>query len=146
MKISQDIRSQLEASQKNNVKKPGSMPSFQKVVGQETQKLKESELSRLLNDLTKQGEKVAKFRSFQDLGKYKRMVRQFIQEAVNYGLELEQSRSWDMDGGNRTLTLVKQIDDKLIQLTDDVIDQEKESIDVLNVIGEIKGLLMNLYA
>ncbi|GAA0467367.1 YaaR family protein [Alkalibacillus silvisoli] len=146
MKVSQDIRAQVEASQQNKPKRPSSNSSFQGVVSQETQKLKEGELNRLLTDLTKQGERVFKFRSFQDLGKYKRMVKQFVQEAVNYGLELEQSRKWDLDGGNQTLTLVKQVDEKLVQLTNDVLDQEKNSIDVLDVIGEIKGMLMNLYA
>ncbi|MDQ0352636.1 uncharacterized protein YaaR (DUF327 family) [Alkalibacillus filiformis] len=146
MKVSQEVRTQMETSKQNNQKQTNAKSSFQGVVGQETQKLKEAELNRLLADLTKQGDKVAKFRSFQDLGKYKKMVRQFIQEAVNYGLDLEQSRKWDLEGGSQTLSLVKQIDDKLIDLTDDVLDQEKSSIDVLDVIGEIKGMLLNLYA
>ncbi|WP_017185069.1 YaaR family protein [Alkalibacillus haloalkaliphilus] len=146
MKVSQDVRTQMETSKQNNLKQTNAKSSFQSVVGQETQKLKETELNRLLADLTKQGEKVAKFRSFQDLGKYKKMVRQFIQETVNSGLDLEQSRKWDLEGGSQTLSLVKQIDDKLIELTDDVLDQEKDSIDVLDVIGEIKGMLLNLYA
>ncbi|MET3683781.1 uncharacterized protein YaaR (DUF327 family) [Alkalibacillus flavidus] len=146
MKVTQEMRAQLEATQQKQPKQLNTKASFQSVVGQESQKMKETELNRLLGDLTKQGEKVAKFRSFPDLGKYKRMVRQFIQEATNYGLELEQSRKWDLNGGNQTLSLVKQVDEKLVQLTDDVLDQEKDSIDVLDVIGEIKGLLMNLYA
>ncbi|WP_027964430.1 YaaR family protein [Halalkalibacillus halophilus] len=146
MKITKELRTQLETSQKKSKPTRGTVPSFQKMVGSETQKMQESEMNRLLQDLTQQGEKVAKFRSFQDLGKYKRMVRQFIEEAVNYGLDLEQMRSWDMNGGNRTLSLVKKIDDKLVQLTDDMIDQEKSSLDILDVIGEIKGMLMNIYA
>nr|WP_208379665.1 YaaR family protein [Alkalibacillus almallahensis] len=140
------MRAQLEATQQKQPKQMNMKSSFQSVVGQEAQKMKESELNRLLGDLTKQGEKVAKFRSFPDLGKYKQMVRQFIQEATNYGLELEQSRKWDLNGGNQTLSIVKQVDEKLVKLTDDVLDQEKSSIDVLDDIGEIKGLLMNLYA
>lgn len=40
---------------------------------------------------------------------------------------------------------MKEIDDKLIQLTEEMMDQEKPAIDLLERIGEIKGLLINLY-
>ncbi|WP_279401737.1 DUF327 family protein [Piscibacillus salipiscarius] len=44
------------------------------------------------------------------------------------------------------LTLIKQIDDNLIQLTEDLLNEQKSSIEILDVIGEIKGLLLNLQA
>ncbi|GEL78279.1 YaaR family protein [Tenuibacillus multivorans] len=146
MKISQELRSQVETAKSNTTKNNTTTTSFQQAVSHEKQKMHESELNRLLGNLSAQGEKVAKFRSFKDLARYKKMVQQFIEEAVQYGLELEQSRSWSMNGDNRKLMLVKQIDEKLVQLTDDVLDQEKPSLDILDVIGEIKGLLLNLRA
>ncbi|TFB21057.1 DUF327 family protein [Filobacillus milosensis] len=146
MKISQDLKTQLDTSKANANKTNGTTMSFQQTVSQEKQKMHEAQLNRLLGDLSAQGEKVAKFRSFKDLARYKRMVQQFMEEAVQYGLELDQQRSWSMNGDNRKLMLVKQVDEKLIQLTDDVLDQQKSSIDVLDVIGEIKGLLLNLQA
>lgn len=33
-----------------------------------------------------------------------------------------------------------------MNLTDQLLDQEKDSLDLLKVIGEIKGLLVNIYA
>ncbi|MGM8215731.1 YaaR family protein [Bacillaceae bacterium W0354] len=145
MKISQELRSQLETGQKSLANRSQSSVSFQQVVQHEKLKMHENELNRLLHDITKQGDKLASSRTFKDLAKYKNMVKKFIQEAVQYGLELDQKRSWNMNGDNRQLILVKQIDEKLIQLTDDVLDQEKQALDVLDVIGEIKGLLVNLY-
>jgi len=41
---------------------------------------------------------------------------------------------------------VKEIDQQLITLTEAVVEQEKPSIDLLDKIGEIKGLLINLYS
>ena len=40
---------------------------------------------------------------------------------------------------------VKMIDEKLIRLTEDVMDKENDGIAILGQIGEIKGLLINLY-
>lgn len=145
MKISQDIRSQLDSTKKNPLQQTTDTKNFNSYVTTQTSKLKEQELQEVMKQLTVQGEKLLRFRSFQDLAKYKRMVKGFIKEAVQYGMETKQSHSWNMEGNNRKLTIVAKIDDKLIELTDILLAQEKNSIGVLDVIGEIKGLLVNLY-
>lgn len=145
MKIGQDLRSQLDPSQKNIRPNSTGPQGFGQMVQSESQKMRQQELHRLMGDITKQGEKVARFRSFKDLAKYKRLVKSFVQESVQYGMDLKQSHSWGMDGQSRKLTIVQSVDDKLAELTDEVMNQEKKSIDVLGIIGEIKGLLVNLY-
>ncbi|GGD28353.1 MULTISPECIES: YaaR family protein [Pontibacillus] len=145
MKIGQDLRSQLDSAQKNIRPNSTGPQGFGQMVQSESQKMRQQELHRLMGDITKQGEKVARFRSFKDLAKYKRLVKSFVQESVQYGMDLKQSHSWSMDGQSRKLTIVQSVDDKLAELTDEVMNQEKKSIDVLGIIGEIKGLLVNLY-
>ncbi|SEU06978.1 hypothetical protein SAMN05421676_11735 [Salinibacillus kushneri] len=145
MKISQDIQSQIESVKKNPQTKSSQGTSFESVVRMEHQQMRETELNRLMEKLTQQGDKVARFRSFKDLSKFKGLVKQFVKEAVQYGLDLKQTRNFSMNGQNRKLTIVDTIDEKLVELTDSVFDQEKKSIDILGQIGEIKGLLVNLY-
>ncbi|MRH45012.1 DUF327 family protein [Aquibacillus halophilus] len=145
MKISQELRSQIDASQKNSIQQSSSSKNFDSMVGAQTQKLKQQELQKLMTELTNQGERLEKFRSFQDLAKYKRMVKSFVQEAVQYGMDLKHSHSWNMEGNSRKLTIVNEIDQKLVELTDEFIAEERRSIGLLGIIGEIKGLLVNLY-
>nr|WP_255688897.1 YaaR family protein [Pontibacillus sp. HN14] len=135
----------MDSAQKNMRPNSNGAKGFDQMVQSESHKMRQQELHRLMGDITKQGEKVARFRSFKDLARYKRLVKSFVQEAVQYGMNLNQSHSWNMDGQSRKLTLVKSVDDKLTELTDEVMNQEKKSIDVLGIIGEIKGLLVNLY-
>lgn len=145
MKIGQKLRSQLESNQQQTRPTTANGKGFDSLVHTQTQKLREDELKRLMSDITKQGEKVARFRSFKDLARYKKLVKSFVEESVQYGMDLKQSHSWSMDGENRRLTLVQSVDEKLNELTDAVLQQETKSIDVLGIIGEIKGLLVNLY-
>jgi len=58
---------------------------------------------------------------------------------------LKQSHSWNQYGQGRSLKIVETIDDKLVELTEGVLEKEESSIDLLGKIGEIKGLLINLY-
>lgn len=145
MKISQDTRAQVDAAQKPSSTYVKGRKEFDALVQSQNQKLKEQELGKLIKDITAQGERVARHRSFRDLAKYKRMIKDFLQESVQHGMNLKHSHSWNMDGQPRKLTTIDSIDEKLKELTDTVVDQEKRSIDILGIVGEIKGLLINLY-
>ncbi|MRG88155.1 DUF327 family protein [Salinibacillus xinjiangensis] len=145
MKISQEIRGQMETSQKKLQMNTSQGKNFESMVQKEAGQLRDHELNRLMEKLSSQGEKVARFRSFQDLAKYKQLVKEFVHEAVQYGMDLKQSRSFSMGGQSQKLTIVEKIDQQLTDLTETVLNQEKKSIDILDHIGEIKGLLMNLY-
>ena len=43
------------------------------------------------------------------------------------------------------MKLIETIDEKMIELAEALLDEEKTSVDLLAKIGEIKGLLINLY-
>lgn len=40
---------------------------------------------------------------------------------------------------------VETIDAKLVELSEEILNKEKSSLEILEMIGEIKGLLINLY-
>jgi len=98
----------------------------------------------LLVEVDEQGKRLAKSRTVRDLQLYKRLIKDFLQKAVSYGLELSQSRSW-FDPNQPIQTIVKQIDERLISLTEEVLEAGAEPIGILANLDEIKGLLINLY-
>lgn len=142
MKISQEYNSKID--QKPIRKTREDNKTFQQIVSSKATSIEKRELEQLINDITEQGEKIARFRSFRDLARFKRMIRQFLQKTVGDGLTLEKSRSFNSEQYSETLSTVKKVDEKLIQLTDDLLDQEKKTVDILGLIGEIRGLLINL--
>ena len=73
------------------------------------------------------------------------LIRRFLKEAVEGGLEMDQSHAWNQFGESRQLALVRQIVEKLIELADDLLNEEKTTVDLLAIVGEIKGLLINIY-
>lgn len=145
MKISQDMRTQMESAQKQAPQTLKGKPNFDTLVQSQSRQLQEAQLNQLMSKITTQGERVARLRSFRDLAKYKRLIKDFVKESVQYGMNLKHSRSWNPNGQTRKLTIVESVDEKLAELTEAVMDQEKGSIDLLGIIGEIKGLLINLY-
>ncbi|WP_027953502.1 MULTISPECIES: YaaR family protein [Halobacillus] len=145
MKINQDIRANVEGPIKNTGKIPQGNRTFGTMIQTQTQQLQQNQLDRLVETITAQGERVARSRSFRDLAKYKRLIKDFIKESVQYGTNLKPSQHWSPNGQTRRLTLIETIDERLLELTEMVMDQEKRSVDLLGLMGEMKGLLINLY-
>lgn len=142
MKISQDMQSQTIKQIRSNA---NTKQSFDKIVQSTTHQLKQQEIQHLMREITIQGDKLSRFRSFRDLAKFKRLVKNFLAETVYDGLDLDKSQNFSPEGHSQQLALVKEVDERLIQLTDGIINQERSAVDLLGIIGEIKGLLLNLY-
>ncbi|MEH6943596.1 YaaR family protein [Bacillus sp. JJ722] len=145
MKINQDIPVKLDKVQKEPKSSTPGNVRFSTVIHKQDQKMQFDSLNKLLVSIEGAGERLERSRTFKDLAKYKTLVKRFVKEAVHFGMELKQSQSWNQYGQTRQLKTVKTIDEKLVELTDQVMDKEKDSISILGQIGEIKGLLINLY-
>ncbi len=104
------------------------------------------QLDEMLDDLRKKGRELAEKREIEVLVAYKEMVKSFIEEAVNFGLKVVERRGHGRAGRSKVMRMVSMIDEKMIALTEDMLVQEKSSIKLLSKIGEIEGLLLNIYA
>jgi len=145
MKVNENIRTIVAKQELQQNTGINGTKSFHELVKKQESKLYVEQLNALMKELEEVGNRLSKSRSFQDLSRFKKIVKRFIQEAVEYGMSLKKSNSWDFYGNKRTHTVIKHIDQKLIDLTDDILEKEKEGVDILGKIGEIKGLLINLY-
>ncbi|CAM4103137.1 YaaR family protein [Mesobacillus thioparans] len=145
MKINQDMRLNLDKVRQDQKQQPGGGIKFNELVEKQEHKLQIGQLQQLMKEVESAGERLARSRTFKDLAKFKTLVKQFVKEAVNFGMELKHSHSWNQYGEGRSLKLVETIDDKLVELTDELMKKKDEQIDILGKIGEVKGLLINLY-
>lgn len=122
-----------------------SADSFANVMRNSQTKLQLDSLNQLMDRIDLQGQRLAKQRTIENLIDYKHSVKQFVNESLSYGLELSEKQSFHPNGGMKSHQLVEVIDEKLMAINDEVLDNEKEGIEVLRLVGEIKGLLVNLY-
>lgn len=145
MKVNSDYRTGIDKFPNDpNRHLTGSSRFGQMVEKQET-RLQSEQITRLFGDISSAGDRLARSRNLRDLAKYKMLIRRFLKETVEGGIGLTQSHTWNQFGEGRRLKLVQTIDEKLVELAEALLDEEEESIDLLAKIGEIKGLLVNLY-
>ena len=145
MKINQDLRMNPALNRQDLKSNKEANTRFGDLVVKQGNKMQTEQLTRLLGDISTAGDRVAKNRTLRELARFKRLVKRFMEETVQFGLEGKQSHTWNRFGEGRRLKIVETIDKHLVQLAEDLLNEEKETIDLLDKIGEIKGLLINLY-
>jgi hypothetical protein len=102
-------------------------------VGQET-------LVAFLAEIDEQGKKLLKHPVRAEIERYRMLVGKFVKEALAQMATVEKRT----DRRNRAFTLVREIDKKLSELTELLLNGQGKQIDVLAKLNEIQGMLVDL--
>jgi uncharacterized protein len=133
----------------NKIEKKESIPaesiSFTEVMGKKREEVLYAKMTKMMQDIEGQGKVLSTSQTVEDLKKYKKLVKEFLDDAVNNGLKLEEQRGFNRRGRTKVYKIVKEVDSKLIDLTNAVLDKEKNGLKILNMVGEIQGLIINMY-
>lgn len=119
--------------------------SFSEVMSKGRKQQNYERLTGMMKEIEGQGKQLAESRTIDNLRKYKKLVKDFMEEAVSNGLQLEEQRGFNRRGRTKVYKIIKEVDSKLIELTNAVLDKEKKGLDALSLVGEIHGLLINIY-
>lgn len=134
----------INSVQKKEQQAAGSV-HFSEVMSKKRENVVYERMEKLRQDIEEQGQKLAKSQTIEDFRKYKRLVKSFMEDAVNNGLQLKEERGFDWRGRTKVYKIVKEVDKKLIDLANTVLDKEKRGLEILGLVGEIQGLMINIY-
>ena len=101
-------------------------------------------LSSLMEDITAQGEKLAKHMDIRDMKRYRELVKGFMNEVVNRSHEFSRENFLDRRGRHRVYGIVKLVDKNLDDLAGELLKEEKDNLAVLEKVNEIQGLLLDI--
>ena len=104
----------------------------------------QEKISSLMDEITTQGEKIAKHMDISDMKKYRSLVKDFMNEIVNRSHEFSRENFLDRRGRHRVYGIVRLVDKNLDDLAKELVKEEKDNLTVLNKVGEIRGLLLDI--
>lgn len=104
----------------------------------------QQKLNSLMEEIDKQGERIAKHMDVADMRKYRSLVKEFMNEVVNRSHEFSRENFLDRRGRHRVYGIVRLVDKNLDDLAQELVKDEKDNLAVLNKVGEIKGLLLDI--
>ena len=103
-------------------------------------------LGTLMNDISVSGKRLAEHMDIKDMRHYRSLVSEFMHEVVTHSHEFTRENFLDRRGRHRVYGIVRLVDDKLDELAQELIRSEKDHINILDRIDEIKGLLLDIIA
>lgn len=147
MKISEGFRPIADMGKASDMRKTSETgkAAFAEVIREEEQRMSRDQLIKLFNDIDKQGQILARSRSIRDFYRYKQLIKEFMEEAVKYGMALDYRSGTNRRGQSKLYKMIKEVDAQLLRLADEIVDVHSPIIDMLGRIGEIRGMLINMY-
>ena len=105
----------------------------------------QARLGTLMEEITMQGDKLAKKRDIRDMRKYRGLIKEFMNEIVNRSHQFSRENFLDRRGRHRVYGIIRMVDQTLDELAQELVKDEKDNLAILAKIGEIRGLLLDIF-
>lgn len=102
-------------------------------------------LVSMMEEITMQGEKLAKHRDVKDMKRYRSLIKDFMSEIVNRSHEFSRENFLDRKGRHRVYGIIRLVDKNLDELAQELVKDEQDNLTILQKIGEIRGLLLDIF-
>ena len=106
----------------------------------------QEKLGNMMQEITEQGEKIAKHMDIRDMKKYRELVKGFLNEVVNRSHKFSRENFLDRRGRHRVYGIVKLVDKNLDELAGELVKEEKNHLEIVGRIDDIRGLLLDITA
>ncbi|MCR4748494.1 MAG: YaaR family protein [Lachnospiraceae bacterium] len=101
-------------------------------------------LTSMLEEITMQGDKLAKHRDIRDMKRYRGLIKDFMNEIITRSHEFSRENFLDRRGRHRVYGIIRLVDENLDELAKELMKDEKDNIAILGKLGEIRGLLLDI--
>ncbi|MEJ8552684.1 YaaR family protein [Tepidibacter sp. Z1-5] len=101
-------------------------------------------LTELYDKISEQSDKIGEKLYLKDLIQYKKLVKEFLNVAVNNSHSFSQQNFLDRRGRHRVYGIVKNVDRELSSLTKEFLGQEVDRLSVIKKLDGIKGMLVDV--
>ena len=104
----------------------------------------QAKIDALMTDISVQGELIARHMDIRDMKKYRGLIREFMNEVVYRSHKFSRENFLDRKGRHRVYGIIRLIDSNLDELAQELMNDEQNHIKILEKIGEIRGLLLDI--
>lgn len=128
----------------DNRNKPGNRVDFLDAVKDAEDRSIVGRLRAKADEIAEQGVKLAEKVDIRELQKYKKLISDFLDEAVGNSRKFSKQSFLDRRGRHKVYAVIKKVNEELDELTQEVLRDEKDRIKILKKLDDIKGLILDL--
>ncbi len=104
----------------------------------------QAKISTMMNEITEFGKKITKKSDIRDMKHYRSLIKGFLNEIVYRSHSFSRENYLDRKGRHRIYGIIRLIDKNLDELAQELLKDEKDNIKILNLVGDIEGMLLDI--
>ncbi|HOR13390.1 MAG TPA: YaaR family protein [Clostridia bacterium] len=108
-----------------------------------------SEHERYMHELTeriyKQGEIVGTKADLNEFQKYRALISELLNETVSNAYEFTKTSQFDSIGRQKVFALIRKVNKSLDALAAEILKNEADTLTMMSLVEDIRGLLVDLY-
>lgn len=105
----------------------------------------QEKISGLMGQINEQGKKISKKKDIRDMRRYRELIKSLLNEVVYRSHQFSRENFLDRRGRHRVYGIIRLVDKNLDELAEELMKDEKDNISILSKIGEIEGLLLDIF-
>lgn len=125
--------------------KPGKNGEFRNQLSRAEDSNYEQHIERLVQDIVKQGDILSKKIDIRELKTYRKLIAEFLDVALGNSRKFSKKSILDRRGRHKVFAVIKNINNELDLLTQEVLQGEKDNISLLQRLADIRGLILDLF-
>ncbi len=138
-----EVTSTQQVDNKQSVKSGDESFKFTLISNIEEKDLAEK-LKGMIQDISEQGDKIAKHMDIKDMKRYRELVKGFMNEITSRSHEFSRENFLDRRGRHRVYGIVKLVDKNLDDLAAELMKEEKDHLAIVGKIDDIRGMLIDI--
>jgi uncharacterized protein YaaR (DUF327 family) len=111
--------------------------------------LSEAQYSGYMQDLQerirKQGERIKEKADLKALMDYRALIGELIGEVANNAFAGYKNEAFDLQGRHKVNFVIRSVNEKLEELTREILSEQQDNIKILQMVDDIRGLLVDLF-
>ena len=138
-----EVTSTQQVDNKQSVKSGDESFKFTLISNIEEKDLAEK-LKGMIQDISEQGDKIAKHMDIKDMKRYRELVKGFMNEITSRSHEFSRENFLDRRGRHRVYGIVKLVDKNLDDLAAELMKEEKDHLAIVGKIDDLSGMLIDI--
>lgn len=119
--------------------------SFSGIMRDTQEKMMEQELSLLMEEIKQQEEKLIERLTLAEVIRYRKLISRFLSTVVSNMYQFTKHDYFNSQGRHEIYAIVNRVNQKLEELVKEVLCSDRDKLRILSLIGDIRGLLIDLF-
>ena len=149
MKITDSKRSVTGANERPAVLGKHTAPDTNLNFARQMTSLSDTQYQYYIHDLQerifKQGERLKTQADMQTLAEYRQLISELLGEAAGNAYACMKSRTFDAKGRHKVFLVIRSVNQKLEELAAQILSEQKDNIKLLQMVDDIRGMLVDLF-